>query len=131
MKATCASHWAGSFLLLSVSFAGSKCLAHDVTVTGVVKTESGHLVTGGTLIVYEYVAKLASMPDVKIRAVRVTDKDGAFEISLKGVHGDLEIQVVRDRCEWKDESVRLPIAELEGRAKHELNIVPRDDHCRE
>lgn len=129
MKQRSAIRSASRAFLLIASLAGGSCVAHDLTITGVMKTESGVLVKGATIIVYEYVGRLAQMPDVKIRAVRVTDRDAAFSIKLDNVRGDLNLQVVRDHCEWKDETVRVPLSAIKGAGNHVVNIVPRDDRC--
>ena len=115
-------------LILSIAVSGS-AWAKTITIKGTVKTESGNLVKGGTLIFYEYEKQLMGMPDVKIRAVHVTDRSGEFNVQLKDVKGAIDINLVKDKCEWKGDSVLIQFEQLKGKSEVKVDITPPTHVC--
>jgi soluble P-type ATPase len=85
--------WVFSVLLIT----SADCYGSDLSVEGKVRKVDGSAIRGGTVIIYEYITKLGN-PDVQIHAVISTDKDGRFKTSIQYLGGDLDIQLIKDRC---------------------------------
>ena len=89
----------------------------------------GTPVAGGTVLIYEYAARAFSEPDVRILAVVATDRDGIFHATLEAEGRTLDLRLIRDRCEWKEESVQLTAEEYRGRRVVNVELNPVADNC--
>jgi hypothetical protein len=79
------------FCQLNVSF------AKEIELSGTVYIDEKPL-PASTVIVYEHTRK------VIIHSVVATDKDGEFTTTIKYKGGDLDIRLLRDKCDWKAQS---------------------------
>lgn len=97
----------------------------ELVTKGLVKVDDKPI-KGGTIVIYEYRGK-AGMPDVMIHSVISTDREGWFSTTINHLGGDLDIQLIKDRCDWESTSELIPAKEIEKEVI--VHITAKSHNC--
>lgn len=101
-------------------------ICEELVTKGLVKVDDKPI-KGGNIIIYEYVGK-AGMPDVKIHSVISTDREGRFSTTINHLGGDLDIQLIKDKCDWKSTSELISAEQIEKEVS--VNMKAKPHNCK-